>query len=83
MAGEEPRGLSANGGRDLLRVRPDLRATATAAVGGTLVVWWPAFTFGAYGAIFFDVPALWAVATAVFLSGLVPHGRAALPGSSV
>ncbi|MFD7626549.1 hypothetical protein ACFV7Q_10980 [Streptomyces sp. NPDC059851] len=53
---------------------------ATAAVGGTLVIWWPAFTLGAYNAVFFtNVLALWAVATAVLLSGVVLRNRGALP----
>ncbi|WP_406169089.1 hypothetical protein [Streptomyces sp. NBC_00996] len=53
---------------------------ATAAVGGTLVIWWPAFTLGAYNAVFFDnVLALWAVATSVLLSGVVFRSRGALP----
>ncbi|MFE9454191.1 hypothetical protein [Streptomyces sp. NPDC006739] len=57
-----------------------LRARATAAAGGTLVVWWPAFTLGAYNAIFFDdLLALWAMATAVLLSGAMLWRRRALP----
>ncbi|MEU5532228.1 hypothetical protein [Streptomyces sp. NPDC020362] len=57
-----------------------VRAMATAAVGGTLVIWWPAFTLGAYNAVFFDnVLALWAVATAVLLSGAVLHRRGSVP----
>ncbi|WP_157858066.1 hypothetical protein [Streptomyces durhamensis] len=58
-----------------------LRATATAAVGGTLVIWWPAFTLGAHKAgVFFDnVLALWAAATAVLLAGLAFRRRGALP----
>ncbi|MFG3016811.1 hypothetical protein ACGFZB_41475 [Streptomyces cinerochromogenes] len=57
-----------------------LRGVATAAAGGTLVVWWPAFTLGAYNAVFFDnVLALWAVATAVLLSGAMIRKRSAVP----
>ncbi|WP_406471933.1 hypothetical protein [Streptomyces sp. NBC_01615] len=57
-----------------------LRATATATAGGTLVIWWPAFTLGAYNAVFFDnVLTLWAVATAVLLSGAVLHRRGSMP----
>ncbi|KOV96069.1 hypothetical protein [Streptomyces sp. NRRL B-3648] len=53
---------------------------ATAAAGGTLVFWWPAFTLGAYDAVFFDdMLALWAVATAVLLSGALLGRRGALP----
>ncbi|MER6025830.1 hypothetical protein [Streptomyces sp. NPDC001851] len=53
---------------------------ATAAAGGTLIIWWPAFTLGAYNAVFFDdVLTLWAVATAVLLSGAILRKREALP----
>ncbi|MFJ9643543.1 hypothetical protein [Streptomyces sp. NPDC101206] len=49
-------------------------------MGGTLVIWWPAFTLGACNAIFFDnVLALWAVATAALLSGVVLRRRGPLP----
>ncbi|MEU2736369.1 hypothetical protein ABZ656_13315 [Streptomyces sp. NPDC007095] len=66
--------------RSMREIDSTLRATATAAVGGTLVIWWPAFTLGAYNAVFFDnVLALWAVATAVLLSGFLLHSRGALP----
>ncbi|MEV7127508.1 hypothetical protein [Streptomyces sp. NPDC093260] len=67
-------------GRTRSGINPALRALATASAGGTLVIWWPAFTLGAYGAIFFDdVLALWAVATAVLLSGAFLRNRSALP----
>ncbi|MGW4689496.1 hypothetical protein ACWEPM_32020 [Streptomyces sp. NPDC004244] len=66
--------------RSLPEIDPALRATATASVGGTLVIWWPAFTLGAYNAIFFDnVLALWAVATTVLFSGALLRSRGALP----
>ncbi|MEW1635895.1 hypothetical protein AB0469_17675 [Streptomyces sp. NPDC093801] len=65
---------------DLPEIDPALRATATAAAGGTLVIWWPAFTLGAYSAIFFDdVLTLWAVATTVLLSGVLLRSRGGLP----
>lgn len=52
-------------------------------MAGTLVIWWPAFTLGAYGAVFFDdVMALWAVATAALLSGLALHGKRVVPWGS-
>ncbi|MFD1938242.1 MULTISPECIES: hypothetical protein [Nonomuraea] len=71
---------SPKGKRGLPDIDPTLRATAAAAAGGTLVIWWPAFTLGAYGAIFFDaVLTIWAVATAVLLSGLMLRTRGALP----
>ncbi|MGA8117106.1 MAG: hypothetical protein WCA46_26015 [Actinocatenispora sp.] len=48
------------------------RTTAVASVGGSLVVWWPAFTIGAYGQVFFpQILALWAVSTAVLLCALI------------
>ncbi|WP_433517471.1 hypothetical protein ACQP2T_19200 [Nonomuraea sp. CA-143628] len=66
--------------RGLPEIDPTLRATAAAAAGGTLAIWWPAFTLGAYGAIFFDaVMGIWAVAAAMLLSGLLLRSRRALP----
>ncbi|WP_406427041.1 hypothetical protein [Streptomyces sp. NBC_00147] len=79
----EPRDPNPNAKRGLPEIHSVLRATAAAAAGGTLVIWWPAFTFGAYNDIFFDSAlALWAVATAVLLSGLVLRRRVAVPWSS-
>ena len=50
------------------QMRQLVATTVTAAVIG----WWPAFTLGAYGAIFFEqLYALWAVATTVFLAAVV------------
>ncbi len=41
-------------------------------VGIAAVAWWPAFTFGAWGEIFFDdILALWAASTAAFVFVLV------------
>ncbi|GAA1951190.1 hypothetical protein [Microbacterium aquimaris] len=43
-----------------------------AMVGMAVVVWWPAFTLGAYGDLFFDqLMAVWAAATAAFVFVLV------------
>jgi len=71
---------SPKGKRGLPEIDPTLRATAAASAGGTLVIWWPAFTLGAYDAIFFDaVLGLWAVAAAVLLSSLLLRIRGALP----
>ncbi|MDP9842629.1 hypothetical protein [Streptosporangium lutulentum] len=68
------------GKRGFPEIDPSLRATAAATAGGTLVILWPAFTLGAYGAVFFDaVLGIWAVATAVLLSGLMLRTRGALP----
>lgn len=80
MTDKEPRDPSRNRKHHLPEIHSVLRATATAAAGGTLVIWWPAFTFGAYNAIFFDdVLALWAVATSVLLTGLVLRRRVTVP----
>jgi hypothetical protein len=47
----------------------DARRLTAAAVAGSALGWWPAFTMGVYGVIFFEQHlALWAVATAAFLS---------------
>lgn len=73
---------SPKGKPGLPEIDPTLRAVAAASVGGTLIIWWPAFTLGAYGTIFFDhVLALWAVATAVLFSGVILRSRGALPWS--
>ncbi len=57
-------------------IDPALRTTAIAAAGGSAAIWWPAFTLGAYGEVFFEqLLTLWAVSTAVMLCGLV-LGRA-------
>jgi hypothetical protein len=52
------------------------RATSVAAVAGALVVWWPAFTLGAYGVVFFQQTlSLWVAATAIFLVSLTAGRR--------
>ncbi|MFG2121598.1 hypothetical protein [Streptomyces sp. NPDC048710] len=80
MAEEAPRAPRPGRQRNVREIDSTLRATATAAAAGTLVIWWPAFTLGAYDAVFFDsVLGLWAVATAVLLSGVVLRNRGALP----
>lgn len=44
------------------------RRLAATAVAAAAIGWWPAFTLGAYGAVFFEqLLALWVVATTVFL----------------
>src|ERR1044072_4347563 len=66
--------------RGLPEIDPTLRATAAASAAGALAIWWPAFTLGAYDAIFFDnVLGIWAVAAAMLLSGLLLRSRRALP----
>ncbi|MFK0256367.1 hypothetical protein [Streptomyces sp. NPDC090445] len=77
---DDGRAPGTEGTSRLPQIDPALRATATASVGGTLVIWWPAFTLGAYNAVFFDnVLALWAVATTVLLSGVILRSRGAVP----
>jgi hypothetical protein len=47
----------------------DSRRLAAAAVAGAVLGWWPAFTLGVYGVIFFEQHlALWAMATSAFLA---------------
>jgi hypothetical protein len=44
------------------------RVVGAVAVGAAAVAWWPAFTLGAWGAVFFEqVLALWAAATAALV----------------
>jgi hypothetical protein len=53
------------------------RETSVAVVAAALVVWWPAFTLGAYGVIFFQqLLSLWAASTAIFLTSLTARRRA-------
>ena len=50
------------------RIDPEIRALAIAAVGASILSWWPAFTLGAYHTVFFEqVLALWAASTSAFL----------------
>jgi hypothetical protein len=47
----------------------DTRRLAAAAIAGAALGWWPAFTLGVYGVIFFEqILALWAGATSAFLA---------------
>ena len=51
---------------------------AVTTVAASLIVWWPAFTLGVYGTIFFEqIFALWACATAAFLVAVFMLGRRA------
>lgn len=44
------------------------RATGVLAVGTSAAAWWPAFTVGAWGTVFFEqLLSLWAVSTAAFV----------------
>lgn len=53
------------------------RRVAAAAVAAAALGWWPAFTLGVYGVIFFEqLLALWAAATTAFLTvGLARGAR--------
>ena len=58
----------------------DVRVLRIAAVtvAASLIAWWPAFTLGVYGTIFFEqIFALWAAATATFLVAVLMLGRRA------
>ncbi len=47
----------------------DARRLAGASIAGAALGWWPAFTLGVYGVIFFEQHlALWAAATSAFLA---------------
>jgi hypothetical protein len=52
------------------------RATGALAVGTSAVAWWPAFTLGAWGIVFFEqLMLLWAVSTAAFIVVVVAGTR--------
>ena len=62
---------------DVRRARRTLGALAVAAA---LVAWWPAFTLGAWGSVFFEqILMLWAAATAAFVVVLLKEGSQRLP----
>ncbi len=47
----------------------DARRLAGASIAGAALGWWPAFTLGVYGVVFFEqLLALWAAATSAFLA---------------
>ncbi|MFE4197937.1 hypothetical protein ACFRJ9_18940 [Paenarthrobacter sp. NPDC056912] len=53
-------------------VRKPSRRTAVVAVGMSIAVWWPSFTLGAWGILFFEqILTVWAAATAALLVVLV------------
>ena len=59
-----------------LTLDPQARRVAAAAVAGAALGWWPAFTLGVYGVIFFEQHlALWAAATSAFLAAALVRGR--------
>jgi hypothetical protein len=62
MTGEDP-------ARSVALLDEDSRRLAAAAIAGATLGWWPAFTLGVYGVIFFEQHlALWATATSAFLA---------------
>ena len=53
-------------------VRKPSRPTAVVAVGMSIAVWWPSFTLGAWGVLFFEqILSVWAAATAALLVVLI------------
>jgi hypothetical protein len=55
---------------------PETRRVASVAVAGATIGWWPAFTLGVYGVIFFEQHlVLWAAATSAFLAAGLVGGR--------
>ena len=62
------------------QIRENVRVLrlAVTTVAASLIAWWPAFTLGVYGTIFFEqIFALWAAATATFLVAVLMLGRRA------
>jgi hypothetical protein len=56
------------------------RATGAVAVGTSAIAWWPAFTLGAWGIVFFEqLMLLWAVSTAAFVVLTVGGTREPIP----
>jgi hypothetical protein len=55
---------------------PPSRGTSVVVVAAAAIAWWPAFTLGAYGVIFFEQTlSLWAVSMAIFLVSLTVGRR--------
>ncbi|MFN8168039.1 MAG: hypothetical protein U0S36_04580 [Candidatus Nanopelagicales bacterium] len=60
-------------------VDPETRRVVAIAVAASSIGWWPAFTMGVYGVIFFEQHlALWAAATSAFIAVEVSGGRRVL-----
>lgn len=54
---------------------PQTRRIVAIVVAGSAIGWWPAFTLGVYGVIFFEQHlALWAAATSAFLALILVGG---------
>ncbi len=63
------------------RTAPSLRLAGVAVVAFSSIAWWPAFTLGAWGTVFFpQLLSLWAVATAAFVLVAVSQGVRARVG---
>jgi len=55
---------------------PETRRVVAIAVAASAIGWWPAFTLGVYGVIFFEQHlALWAAATSAFVAVELAGGR--------
>jgi hypothetical protein len=55
---------------------PETRRVVAIAVAASSIGWWPAFTLGVYGVIFFEQHlALWAAATSAFVAVALAGGR--------
>lgn len=66
----EERARAGRGGLD-----EETRRVAAATVAAAAIGWWPAFTFGTYGVVFFEQHlALWAAATSAFLAAGLARG---------
>ena len=58
------------------RLDPETRRVVAIAVAASSIGWWPAFTMGVYGVIFFEQHlALWAAATSAFVAVEIAGGR--------
>ena len=64
-------------GPDGRTTAPPARATGVIIVGMSLAVWWPAFTLGAWGSLFFEqLLTVWVAATAALVVVLIqPKGE--------
>ena len=66
------------GTRDATGLDSRTRRVVPSAMAASAIGWWPAFTLGVYGVIFFEQHlALWAAATSAFLAVCLTAGRAA------
>ena len=66
-----------SGADSLAFVPDDTQRVAGTTVAAGLIGWWPAFTLGTYGVVFFEqILALWVAATSVLLVVLLSRPRA-------